>query len=214
MAKVLIVNNAAETIAFLRDALDSRGYQVCVAQSGQEALERARRERPDAVLLDVLLPDIDGIEVCRRLKGDDELRTAAVILVSSKGPEESLIAAWDAGADDYLTYPLDRQVLAARLRAALRVKQFHDTIGRMNEHLREEIVGRKRAEEKVHTIAHELDNLLQGISGYANCALEGLTPQEQRYRDLQQVLQAADRAATLTRQLPWASRDSLGEPGA
>ncbi|MGA2035258.1 MAG: response regulator [Thermoguttaceae bacterium] len=232
MAKVLIVDDAADTVKLLAYALKNQGYDVSAAYSGREALEIAAIQRPDVILLDVMMPGMNGIEVCRRLKADAALRMIPVLLVTAKELDEDVIAGLDAGAEDYVTKPFNNLVLAARLRAAIRVKQFHDEIAQVNERLRAEIVERKLAEENLRKkdgqlreaqkleavgllaggIAHEFNNLLQVIGGYTTCAMEDLSPQEHRYEDLQQVRTAAERAAVLTRQLLGFSRRRMLQP--
>jgi DNA-binding response OmpR family regulator len=86
-----------------------------------------------------MMPGMDGIEVCRRLKADEELRNIPVILVTAKDLDEDVARGLDAGADDYVTKPFDREVLAARLRSAIRLKQSFDAVMRTNEELRSEV---------------------------------------------------------------------------
>ena len=126
MTKVLIVDDAADTVKLLAYALTEQGYDVSLAYNGREALEAAAGQHPDAILLDVMMPGLSGIEVCRRLKADPALRVIPVLLVTAKELDEDVIAGLDAGAEDYVVKPFNNQVLAARLRAAVRVKQFHD----------------------------------------------------------------------------------------
>ena len=189
-----------------------QGYEALVASNGRQALEIAATERPDVILLDVMMPGMDGIEVCRRLKADEQLQKIPVIMVTAKDLDQDVVRGLDAGADDYVTKPFNREVLAARLRSAIRLKQSYDAVRKKDEQLREaqklEAVGLLAG-----GIAHEFNNLLQVIGGYAACASEGISPQEQRYNDLEQVHMAADRAATLTRQLLGFSRRRTLQPG-
>jgi CheY-like chemotaxis protein len=205
VVKILIVDDLPDNRRLLAHLVTGQGYQASVASNGRQALEIAAAERPDVILLDVMMPGMDGIEVCRRLKADEQLREIPVILVTAKDLDKDVVRGLDAGADDYVTKPFNREVLAARLRTAIRLKQSYDALRKKDEQLREvqklEAVGLLAG-----GIAHEFNNLLQVIGGYATCASEGLSPQEQRYKDLQQVRLAADRAATLTRQLLGFSR--------
>lgn len=226
MARILVVDDVADNVKLLALELEDRGHEVLTSLSGPEALGIASAQQPDVILLDVMMPDMDGIEVCRGLKEDSHTRTIPVILVTAKGLDENVIAGLDAGANDYVPKPFNSEVLTARIRSALRVKQSYDTISRTNQLLREEITVRKRAEETVRKqeeelrqsqkleavgrlaggIAHEFNNLLQAIGGYTSFAMEGLHAEDQRYQDLQQVRQATERATTLTRQLLGFSR--------
>jgi two-component system, OmpR family, KDP operon response regulator KdpE len=117
--KVLIVDDEDSIRKFLRVTLASQGYDVVEASSGQQALSLAASQKPDLVILDLGLPDIDGVEVTHLLR---EWTQVPVIILSVKGSESDKIAALDAGADDYLTKPFGVGELLARLRAALRRK--------------------------------------------------------------------------------------------
>jgi|WetSurMetagenome_2_1015567.scaffolds.fasta_scaffold35752_3 two-component system, OmpR family, KDP operon response regulator KdpE len=116
-AKVLIVDDEASIRRFLRVTLTSQGYTVFEAASGKDTLTRVAEDKPDAVILDLGLPDIDGIEVTRLLR---EWTQIPIIILSVRGAEKDKVAALDAGADDYLTKPFGVGELLARLRAALR----------------------------------------------------------------------------------------------
>ena len=114
---VLVVDDEQAIRRFLRVALTSQGYTVAEAQSGQEALSNAATRKPDIIILDLGLPDIDGVEVTRLLC---QWTQVAILILSVRGSERDKIAALDAGADDYLTKPFGVGELQARLRAALR----------------------------------------------------------------------------------------------
>jgi two-component system, OmpR family, KDP operon response regulator KdpE len=116
-ARVLVVDDEPAMIRALRINLRARGYDVTTAGTGREALAEARRRPPDAVILDLGLPDLDGIEVISRLRG---WSSAPVIVLSGRTGPGDKIAALDAGADDYVTKPFSMEELLARLRAALR----------------------------------------------------------------------------------------------
>ena len=128
MVKVLVVDDLPECANLLGRMLGDQGYEILLATGGHAALEIAVRERPDVILMDVRMPELDGIEVCRRLKADPDLRTIPVILVTVNSREEDIVKGLDAGADDYVTKPFSRHVLAARTRAALRTKRLEDIL--------------------------------------------------------------------------------------
>jgi two-component system KDP operon response regulator KdpE len=115
--RILVVDDEPAIRRFLHNLLPSRGYVSSEVESGQEALAAARSERPDAIILDLGLPDLDGIEVTRQLRA---LTPVPIIILSVRDREQDKIAALDAGADDYLTKPFSTQELFARLRATLR----------------------------------------------------------------------------------------------
>ena len=224
MTRVLVVDDVPSNVTVLTWMLMHQGYSVSSALSGQQALEMIAVERPDVILLDVSMPEMSGIEVCRRLKADAQLRLIPIILVTARTRDEDIIEGLNAGADDYITKPVTREVLSARLRSALRIKSIYDELAASSERLTCEMAERAKAEEELRHaqklelvgqlaggIAHEFNNLLQAIEGYTAYAMEGLSPQERRYQDLQQVLNASDRASTLTRQLLGFSRRGILE---
>jgi putative two-component system response regulator len=139
MAKVLIVDDLPDNSTLLAHLVKDQGYEASMASNGRQALDLAAAERPDVILLDVMMPGMDGIEVCRRLKADEELRNIPVILVTAKDLDKDVVRGLDAGADDYVTKPFNREVLAARLRSAIRLKQSYDAVARTNEELQREL---------------------------------------------------------------------------
>jgi two-component system KDP operon response regulator KdpE len=116
-ARVLVVDDEAQILRALRTSLQGAGYEVDTAATGEEALSRAAMRPPEGVILDLLLPDRNGIEVCRELR---RWTDAPVLVLSAVGDEQEKVAALDAGADDYVTKPFGIDELLARLRAALR----------------------------------------------------------------------------------------------
>jgi two-component system response regulator MprA len=119
-AKILVVEDEERIRQFLQRGLTYEGYRVEAASDGQEALEMAREEPPDLVLLDIMLPGIDGIEVCRRLRSAGEV---PILMLTAKEAIEDRVAGLDAGADDYLVKPFAFDELLARVRALLRRAQ-------------------------------------------------------------------------------------------
>ena len=117
---VLVAEDEGALITLLRYNLEREGYRVVDAQDGEEALLLAAEEKPDLVLLDWMLPQLSGIEVCRRLRGRQETRNVPIIMLTARGEESDRIRGLDTGADDYLTKPFAMTELLARLRAVLR----------------------------------------------------------------------------------------------
>ena len=116
-ARVLVVDDEPSILATMAPLLRSRGYDVSTAMSGKAALESVERIDPDLVILDLGLPDLDGVEVCRLLRDG---RSTPIIVLSARGAESDKVAALDAGADDYVTKPFGAEELLARVRVALR----------------------------------------------------------------------------------------------
>ena len=156
MTKILVIDDVIDNIRLLSFELQHQGYEALSASSGRQGLEIAASEHPDVILLDVMMPDMGGIEVCRRLKADPQTRMIPVILVTAMGLDENVIAGLDAGADDYVSKPYRKEVLAARIRAAMRIKESYDAVLRTNQQLQEEIASRKLAEEELLAKQQEL----------------------------------------------------------
>jgi two-component system, OmpR family, KDP operon response regulator KdpE len=116
-ARILLVDDEPSILATMAPMLRARGYEVLTATSGYGALEAVDRQPPHLVILDLGLPDLDGVEVCRRLR---EGRAVPILVLSARGAESDKVAALDAGADDYVTKPFGAEELLARVRAALR----------------------------------------------------------------------------------------------
>jgi len=115
--KVLVVDDDVKTVELVRLYLDRDGYQVLTAYDGVEALRLARESRPDLIVLDLMLPDIDGLEVCRTLRHESDV---PVIMLTARTTDQDKLTGLDLGADDYVTKPFSPKELAARVRAVLR----------------------------------------------------------------------------------------------
>jgi class 3 adenylate cyclase len=125
---ILVVDDVPDNVDILQMRLEAQGYEVVTAADGIEALEKIRALLPDLVLLDVMMPKLDGIETVKRLKSDASLPFIPVILVTAKADASDVIAGLESGGDDYLTKPVDHAALSARVRAMLRIKALHDTV--------------------------------------------------------------------------------------
>jgi adenylate cyclase len=124
---ILIVDDLPQNVRLLDAVLSPKGFRVATASSGAEALDVLNKERPDLVLLDILMPGMDGYEVCRRIREDPATAFLPVIMITASGEEEK-IRAIEAGADDFVNKPFDQAELLARVRSLVRVKRYHDTI--------------------------------------------------------------------------------------
>src|SRR5215831_2232294 len=131
-ARILVVDDVADNVEILRTRLSALGYEVIEATDGELALAKVAESVPDLVLLDIMMPKIDGLEVVRRMKADKNLPFIPVILVTAKASPKDVVAGLDAGGDDYLTKPIDHGALVARVRAMLRIKAMHDQIQELN----------------------------------------------------------------------------------
>ncbi|MBI4585717.1 MAG: response regulator [Planctomycetes bacterium] len=118
--KILVIEDEADILEVMEYNLTREGFKVVAARDGEEGLEKAKKEAPDLVLLDLMLPTIDGLEVCRQLKGDAVTRSIPVIMVTAKGEESDIVLGLGIGADDYIAKPFSPKELVARVKAVLR----------------------------------------------------------------------------------------------
>ncbi|HXH08671.1 MAG TPA: response regulator [Alphaproteobacteria bacterium] len=126
--RILIADDNPMNLDILRARLASHGYEILLARDGAEALEVAMEKLPDLILLDIMMPKMDGIEVCQRLKANGFLPFMPIIMVTAKAGSQDIVAGLEAGADEYLTKPVDQAALVARVKSMLRIKALHDTV--------------------------------------------------------------------------------------
>jgi adenylate cyclase len=127
-AQILIADDNPDNLEIFRARLAAHGYKILTATDGEEALEIAHESRPEVILLDIMMPKMDGVEVCRRLKEDSSLPFMPIIMVTAKTSSQDVVTALDAGADEYLTKPVDHGSLVARVKSMLRIKALTDTV--------------------------------------------------------------------------------------
>lgn len=118
--RILVVDDEEDILELVKYNLEREGYLVDCVETGEEAIERATAIRPDGILLDLMLPGVDGIEVCRELRKNPDTRTIPIIMMTAKGEEADVVSGLEVGADDYVPKPFSTKVLIARLRALLR----------------------------------------------------------------------------------------------
>jgi two-component system phosphate regulon response regulator PhoB len=120
--KILIVEDEEDVMELIRYNLAKEGFNCDAAYNGQEALKKAQAMLPDLVLLDLMLPEVDGLEVCKRLKSSPQTEHIPIVMVTAKSDEADIVTGLELGADDYITKPFSPKVLVARVRAVLRRK--------------------------------------------------------------------------------------------
>jgi adenylate cyclase len=138
-AKILVVDDTANNVKLLKDLLTVRGYAVVTASSGLEGLEQIEKERPDLVLLDVMMPGMNGYDVCRRIRETPGMGVLPVVMVTALDPGQERIKGLDAGADDFLTKPINQPELLARVRSLLRIKELWDQVTDLNRTLEQRV---------------------------------------------------------------------------
>jgi class 3 adenylate cyclase len=138
-ARILVVDDQRANVEMMAGVLAGRGYAVSTALDGQEALERVRADRPDVVVSDILMPRMDGYELCRRLRAAPETALLPVVLVTSMEAQDERIRGLEAGADDFLSKPVNWEELFARVRSLLRVKALQDELKELNARLEQRV---------------------------------------------------------------------------
>ena len=136
---ILIVDDNPANVEILQMRLMANSYDVITAKDGDMGLTMARDKLPDLILLDIMMPKMDGFEVCRQLKGDPTLPFMPIILVTAKTESKDVVAGLEAGGDEYLTKPVDHASLVARVKSMLRIKSLHDTVLEQSTQLKKQL---------------------------------------------------------------------------
>ncbi len=118
--KVLLVDDEPDILEIVRYNLSTIGYQVITAENGLEAVKKAKKERPHLIILDVMMPEMDGIEACEQIRKNPDLNDTIITFLTARGEDYSQLAGFDAGADDYITKPIKPKVLVSKVKALLR----------------------------------------------------------------------------------------------
>jgi class 3 adenylate cyclase/CheY-like chemotaxis protein len=155
-AKVLVVDDIASNVKLLADMLAFNGYQVVTASGGKEGLARVETEKPDIVLLDVMMPDLDGYAVCKEIRANPDTAMLPVVLVTVLDPHQERIKGLEAGADDFLSKPINKPELLARVRSLVRIKAYHDQVQAQARELQE---WSRSLEQRVEEGVREVEKL-------------------------------------------------------
>lgn len=120
--KILLVDDEPDILEFIGYNLTREGFDVTTANNGKEAIQLAKKIKPDLIILDVMMPEMDGIETCHEIRAIDDLKHTLITFLSARGEDYSQVAGFDAGADDYITKPIKPRLLISRIKAILRRK--------------------------------------------------------------------------------------------
>lgn len=156
---ILVVDDVPANLGVLTAHLEAHGYYALVAQGGQECIERARFVVPDLILLDVMMPGMDGFETCRQLKADERTRDIPVIFMTALTDSVFKVAGFEAGAVDYVTKPLDGPEVLARIEVRLQVDQLQRELQAQNERLQREVEAREAIQQALQRSNSELEQL-------------------------------------------------------
>lgn len=192
-SKILIVDDAAEIVELLKRRLRSEGYDTAEAYDGEECLRGVVEYNPDLIILDVIMPKLNGLDVCQRLKTDEDTKYIPVLMLTAKSEVEDKVKGLDIGADDYLAKPFDYKELSARVRSLLTIKAAHE---RLVEEEKSEALGLMMDE-----VAHEIRNPLVSIGGFARRVYEGLPDGDTNKRYMEMIIQDVARLENMIRQL-------------
>jgi class 3 adenylate cyclase/CheY-like chemotaxis protein len=134
-AKILVVDDTPQNVKLLADLLKAKGYEVATAADGTAALEKLGADAPDLVLLDVMMPGLTGYDVCKRIRDDPKTALLPVVLVTALDPQQERVKGIEAGADDFLSKPINQAELFARVKSLLRIKRLQDEVKEWNAQL-------------------------------------------------------------------------------
>lgn len=137
-ATILVVDDDPRNVRLLSMILETEGYEVLQGYSGEEAIEKTKTELPDLILLDIMMPRVDGYEVCQKLREEKQSKAIPIVMITALRGLDEKIKALDTGADDFISKPFDKFEVLARARSLLRVKRLHDELGRANKKLKEQ----------------------------------------------------------------------------
>ncbi len=191
--KILIADDNPDNVELLRKRLSAQGYQIAAAFDGEEALQAVLKENPDLLILDIMMPKLDGYEVLRRLKKQDEYRNLPVILLTAKKEIPDKLKGLDIGADDYITKPFNPQELLARVRSLMSLREEQERRAQ-DERL-------SALDQMVEGVAHEIRNPVTAIGGFARRLYERLPngTQEKQYAEV--IVNESKRLEQMVRQI-------------
>ncbi len=208
-AKILLIDDSVQNLRLLGNMLREKNYQIALAQSGKEGLQLAARIQPDLILLDIMMPELDGYEVCKKLKEDANTRHIPVIFLTAKTSNEDVVNGFQLGGVDYITKPFNKQELFMRIKTHLELKQARDKISRQAETLRE----LNATKDKMFSvISHDLRAPLGGIKSMLDLMYEDQQQNRQiSSRSLDSLKNAADQTYNLLENLLFWSRSQRGK---
>ncbi|XZN92578.1 MAG: response regulator [Microcoleus sp.] len=154
---ILIVDDNPNNLAVLFEFLTASGFKVLVARTGESAITKAEYSLPDLILLDVVMPGIDGFETCQRLKANDSTKDIPIIFMTALDETENKVKGFDLGAVDYVTKPIQNEEVLARVKAHLSIRNLTKKLQAQNEQMQQEIADRQLAQVSLRQLAEQLE---------------------------------------------------------
>ncbi|QTA83981.1 Signal transduction response regulator, receiver domain histidine kinase [Desulfonema limicola] len=219
---ILIVDDNPANLHVLIDLLDKSSLNILVAVNGQQGIKHAKLGKPDIILLDIMMPGIDGFETCRILKENEETKDIPVIFLSALTETEYKIKGFSLGAVDFITKPFHREEVLSRITTHITLQQQKKEVHKLNINLKKEIERIKELEEQLRQsqkmeaigilaggIAHDFNNILFPIVGYTEIMMDEYLPGSEGWQNLNEILIATDRAKELVNQILAFSRKTF-----
>lgn len=192
-SKILIVDDAVDTVELLEKRFRSEGYDTEKAFNGEEGLQKVKEYNPDLIVLDVMMPKLDGYQVCHRLKTDEKTKYIPVLMLTAKGEVENKVKGLEIGADDYLAKPFDYKELSARIKSLLTIKAA-----------REKLVEEEKTEaleKMMDEVVHEIRNPLASIGGFAKRVYERLPEGDPNKKYMEMIMDDVLKLENMVKQL-------------
>ncbi len=191
--KILIVDDTLDTVELLRKRLRSEGYDTSEAYDGEECLASVGSYNPDLIILDVMMPKLNGYEVCARLKTNEDTKYIPVLMLTAKSEISDKVKGLDTGADDYLAKPFDYKELSARIRSLLNIKQAHEKL------VEDEKSG--ALTQMMDEVAHEVRNPLVSIGGYARRVHDNLPEGNPNRKYMEMIMEDVAKLEKMIKQI-------------
>jgi two-component system sensor histidine kinase/response regulator len=199
-SKILVIDDQPINVQLLKRKLEREGLQVAAAYNGREGLEAIERNKPDLILLDVMMPDMDGIEVCQRLQANEATRSIPVIFITARTTKESKLEGLAVGAVDYITKPIDLDETLARVQTQLRFVSINREVVELQRRL-EEVRRAATIGAVTQGIAHNLNNLLGIVIGHLDLVKVFHDKPQEVQKNAEQMSSALQRIVGIIRQL-------------